>query len=226
MAVEFEEKTGPRWLIGANVPIFPMTDASKFPRFLRAIKQAERAELRDEPKTLIRAYLRDHPESRAAIVTHGRRLRRSPITSFCETSYHSNHAFVLHRLGQRPPLVVRFRFEPLAGEHVAQDPIGGERLRDELKHRLRDPTKSSEFNLFADVADETVDPADVTKSWPRTCRRLLLGRLTLTSSHEGSESWGVRPDQLPEPFTPLDADLLLCARRDVYEHAQRLRRKR
>lgn len=164
-------------------------------------------------ETAVFQYANSHSEACPAVAGLG---ATAMPESYVTCTYHPVHAFKL----TSPDGVihyVRFHWEPVVGVRAADDPDGTS-LPADLRRRVAD--RQAEFVLRAQVADQGDDLVDVTRPWPQSRRRLVLGHLTLTAvpadQVNGCERLSFNPTTLVDGIAYCPDDLILQERAKVY----------
>ena len=190
-------------LLGQTSPVFPTDDPEVFVQ----ITEASRSQLR-----LLR-YMATHPGVARRLLKGASGLKKH--RSFAETTFYPLHAYGwLDAGGSRS--WVRYVFEPAGGEAPTGDFTGPDRLFEELAARLA--LGPVAYDVWVTVAAEGDDPHHVTSQW-QGARRLLAGRLSVTSEVEDPETGG-RPTVF-DPTREVDGielsdDPVLHYRRGAY----------
>ena len=161
-----------------------------------------------------------HPEACPALVAN---YNEATPESFAARTYHPVHAFRLIA-ADGSSRFVRFHWEPVSGvrnitttaEHYLQPDL-----------RERTQGRSVQFVLRAQIAELGDDTADVTRPWPQTRRRVVLGHLTLDGPVDDAattEDLAFDPSCLPPGIEPDPDDEIFAVRGDVYRTSARIRR--
>ncbi len=218
MAVKFLLSDGRETdIVAVNLPVFFVRKPEHFIDLTRA-SRPDPGTGRPSPARVLRYGLR-HPEALRAIV-HAARHQRSVMASRLETRYFALHAFRWTAAGGAR-IFVRYELEPEAGEREIPRAEARARGRDflekDLAERLaRGPAGFRLIVQLAEPGDRTDDP---TRPWPRSRRRVNVGRLEITGmtadQDSGCEHRVFDPTRVVDGID-LSDDPVLSARRDAY----------
>lgn len=242
MAVRFHDDDGGPALdmVCMTLPLFFVRDVASFRRFTAAAVPPDPPRGRPRWADLLDAlHLREppaeptpadaglaafsvaHPEACPALLAN---YNEATPESFAARSYHPVHAFRL-TAADGSSRFVRFHWEPVSGvrnttttaEHYLQPDL-----------RERTAARSVQFVLRAQIAEQGDDTADVTRPWPQTRRRVVLGHLTLDGPVDDDaecEDLAFNPWRLPPGIEPDRDDEIFAVRGDVYRTSARIRRQ-
>jgi len=233
MAVRFHDGHGePAFdMVCMTLPVFFVREVASFRRFTAAAVPpdpprgrrwwdglVDALNLREPPAdpapsdAALVAFSVAHPEACPALVAN---YNEKTPESFAARSYHPVHAFRL-TAADGSSRFVRFHWEPLSG--VRNTTTTAEHyLQPDLRERAT--ARSVQFVLRAQVAEHGDDTADVTRPWPQTRRRVVLGHLTLDGPVDEAaacEDLAFDPSHLPPGIDPDPGDeIFRRARRRV-----------
>jgi catalase len=177
MAVKFYLPDGSKTdIVGLSLPCFFVRTPEDFLDFTLA---------RKDPERLMPPFLEAHPEALPAIQAA---LGADPPASYAACAYNSIHAYrwIAPDGEQR---VVRYRFEPEAGERTLSGDEARAGGRDYLQEELVARGESA-FRLLVTVGAEGDDPDDPTVAWPDDRERAEVGRLVVDGRETEREQEG------------------------------------
>ncbi len=242
MAVRFHGDDGePAFdLVSTTLPVFFVRDVESFRRFTAAAVPPDPpkgrprwADLVDslhlrQPPTRpspnaagLFAFSLAHPEACPALVANG---SESTPESYVARSYHPVHAFRL-TAADGTSRFVRFHWEPVAGVRVSTT-TAEQYLVADLRERVA--AGAVQFVLRAQVAEQGDDTTDLTRPWPQTRRRIVLGHLTLDTvvdDADATEDLAFDPSCLPPGVDCDPDDEIFAVRGEVYRASARARRR-
>jgi len=218
MAVKFLLPDGRETdIVAINMPMFLVREPEDFIAFTRARRPDPRS---GRPSTArVLGYALRHPESWRGILFAARR-QRTVMAGRGEARYFGIHA-LRWIAGSGAQTHVRYELAPDAPERELSRAEARDRGRDflnsELTERLRQGPVG--FTLEVQVAEPRDRTDDPTRPWPKTRRRVNVGRLEIRA-RTGDQDGGCErrvfdPTHLIEGIEPSD-DRVLAARRDAY----------
>lgn len=242
MAVRFHDGHGePAFdLVSTTLPVFFVRDVESFRRFTAAAVPpdpprrrpwwadlVDTLSLRQPPARPnpaaagLFAFSQAHPEACPALVANG---SEATPESYAARSYHPVHAYRL-TAADGTSRFVRFHWEPVAGVRISTT-TAEHYLADDLRDRVA--AGAVQFVLRAQVAEQGDDTADLTRPWPQTRRRIVLGHLTVDTvidDAELTEALAFDPTRLPTGVEGEPDDAILAVRGEVYRASARARRR-
>jgi catalase len=184
LAVKFYLPDGSKTdIVSLSLPCFFVRTPEDFLEFTLARKPDPETGQPDMAK--IGAFFEAHPEALPAVQAA---LGAEPPESYATVVYNSIHSYrwLDAEGGER---VVRYRFEPEAGERtLSEDEARGRGhsyLQEEIASR-----ESTVFRLLVTIAEEGDDPDDPTVAWPEDRERVEVGRLELNEPETTRERDG------------------------------------
>jgi catalase len=184
LAVKFYLPDGSKTdIVSLSLPCFFVRTPEDFLEFTLARKPDPETGQLDMAK--IGAFFEAHPEALPAVQAA---LGAEPPESYATVVYNSIHSYrwLDAEGGER---VVRYRFEPAAGERTLSEDEARERGRSYLQEEIAS-RESTVFRLLVMIAEEGDDPDDPTVAWPEDRERVEVGRLELNEPETTRERDG------------------------------------
>ncbi len=216
MSVKLQLPDGKQTDVLANsVDGFPARTPEEFLQLLQA--QLPNPTTGKPDPEAVPKFLGTHPHAAAFI----QRLMQKPIpASYAQAAYHAEHAYRF-TAADGASVFGRYHFLPEAGEAYLSPEDGARRapgfLRDELEARLKQGPVAFRLELqLAEANDPTDDPSVL---WPAERKRVVLGRLEITSLSASSLADERKLIFDPNNLTPgieASADPVLAARSAAY----------
>jgi catalase len=206
MAVKFYLPDGAKTdVVGLTLPCFFVRTPEDFLSFTKA---------RLDPEKLMPDWLGAHPEALTAIQAA---LGADPPASYASCAFNSIHSFRWTDAegGSR---MVRYRFEPEAGEHTLSPEAAKELGRDYLQEDIVARGESA-FRMLVVIAEEGDEVDDPTVPWPAERERVEVGRLVVdgpdTEREQGGDVLVFDPTRVIDGIE-LSGDKILRFRSEAY----------
>lgn len=181
-----------------NVPVFGAATPLTFLHNLeKNIKDPQTGQPDPQAQALFKTMHPDAAPLAAYLKTH------NPPESYATTGYNSLHAFYLVDENDHQT-AVKWRFEPLAGEHLLSDEAlaakGADFLKDDLAQRIQQGDVA--WDMVISIGQDQDPLTDPTQAWPSDREAIIAGRLTLHKLYQDTET---------APCTPINYDPLLLS---------------
>ena len=184
LALKFYLPDGSRTdVVALSLPCFFVRTPEDFLEFTRARKPDPDTGQPDFAK--LGAWLEAHPEAGPAIQAA---LSALPPESYATVAYNSIHSFRWVD-GDGNARLVRYRFEPEAGERTLSEEDAKARGRDYLQEEIA-ARDSAAFRMLVILAEDGDPVDDPTVAWPEERERVDVGRLELAGLDTERERGG------------------------------------
>jgi len=167
-------------IVALSLPCFFARTPEDFIEFTRARKPDPETGKPDLEK--VGAWLGAHPEAQEAIQAA---VAAGPPESYATVVYNGIHSYRWVG-GDGEGRLLRYRWEPEAGERALSDEEARERGRDYLREDVLGRVGAA-FRLLVVLAHEDDPVDDPTVAWPDARERVEVGRLELTGPETGRE---------------------------------------
>lgn len=187
-------------IVGHSFDGFPTENSDQFRELLLAI--ASSGPTAAKPTAMDR-FLGSHPVAKTFLTTQKTPASYATITYFGVNAFQFTNASGETRFA-------RYQFAPVAGENLLTPAEMAQKGRDYLLEEIRTRVAAHAFafDMYAQIAEPGDKVEDPSIAWPRTRRRVALGRLTVdrlaSNTPEQDQALAFSPTNVVDGIVPAD----------------------